>query len=79
MQVTTSEEESEWLVLGLAALLRCGRFGDGAYWSMIDRDLRSSSLMQPCSAWGRNVVSISVSQAACYVLMWNACIPSAVQ
>ena len=38
------------------------------YWSMIDRDLRSRSLMQPCSTWGRNVVSISVSRAAGYVL-----------
>ena len=64
MQVTTSEEESEWLVLGLAALFRCDGCGTGTYWSMIDRDLRSRSLMQPCSAWGRNVVSESVSRAA---------------
>ena len=64
MQVTTSEEESEWLVLGLDVLLRGDGCGSGTYWSMIDRDLRSRSLMQPCSAWGRNVVSISVNQAA---------------
>ena len=45
-----------------SALLRWS--GTGTYWPMIDRVLPSRSLMQPCSAWGRNVVSESISRAA---------------
>ena len=38
--------------------------GNRSYWSMIDRVLWSNSLIEPCSACGRNVVSKSVSRAA---------------
>ena len=54
--------------------------GDRTYWSTIVTVLRSSSLMEPCSTWGRNVVSTSVSLAGLNEGM--ACveyIPSAVQ
>ena len=42
--------------------------GNRTYWSMIDRVLWSNSLMEPCSACGRNVVSRSVSPAAYYLV-----------
>ena len=33
---------------------------------MMDEVLPSSNLMEPCSAWGRNVVSVPVSGIAYY-------------
>lgn len=81
MQVTISEGEREWLgPVSCYALLRWSV--NRTHWSVISKVLRSSSLMKPCSAWGRNVVSKPVSQAAycckgsalyVYLLQSNEC------
>ena len=67
MQVTTSEEErSGWCLVSCPATLRWSV--NRTYWSIIDKVLRSRSLMEPCSAWGRKVISIPVSRAVYYFM-----------
>ena len=61
MQVTTSDGERVWLGGWSAGPLWLRGSGDRTYWSMIDKVLWSRSLIEPCSAWGRNVVSTTLS------------------